>query len=64
MVEFHLHGGTGVKNGVLNCLSQFPTFREAEPGEFTKRALLNGKLDLLQAEGVNDLIHAESDQQI
>ena len=47
MVEFHLHGGTGVKNGVLNCLSQFPTFREAEPGEFTKRALLNGKLDLL-----------------
>jgi tRNA modification GTPase len=40
-------------------LSKFDRFREAEPGEFTKRALLNGKLDLLQAEAINDLINAE-----
>lgn len=45
-------------------MSKFPTFREAEPGEFTRRALQNGKLDLVQAEGINDLINAESEQQV
>jgi len=47
MVELQFHGGNAVKNALLSSLSGFPTFREAEPGEFTKRALLNGKLDLL-----------------
>jgi tRNA modification GTPase len=49
-----------VKQSLLGCLSRFDGFREALPGEFTKRALINNKLDLLQAEGVNALINAES----
>lgn len=60
MVEFQIHGGMSVKQSLLGCLSNFDGFREALPGEFTKRALINGKLDLLQAEGVNALINAES----
>lgn len=47
MLEFHIHGGLAVKSRMLNALEDFPTFREAEPGEFTRRALFNGKLDLL-----------------
>lgn len=47
MVEFHLHGGIAVKQKFIEMLSKLPDFREAEPGEFTKRALINGKLDLV-----------------
>lgn len=61
MVEFQIHGGNAVKQRLLQTMSKMENFREAEPGEFTRRALLNGKLDLLQAEGVNDLINAESE---
>lgn len=64
MVELQMHGGTGMKSAMLRQLAKFPTFREAEPGEFTKRALLNSKLDLLQAEAVNDLINSESELQV
>ena len=49
---------------MLQALSSFPTFREALPGEFTKRALLNGKLDILQAEGINNLINSECDRDL
>ena len=49
---------------MLEAIGAIDGFREAEPGEFTKRALLNGKLDLLQAEGVDDLINAESETQL
>ncbi len=59
MVELHTHGSPAVIDEVLNaCLSTGA--RLAEPGEFTKRALLNGKLDAAQAEAVADLVEAES----
>ncbi|CDW73775.1 trna modification gtpase [Stylonychia lemnae] len=64
MLEFQVHGGNAVKQQMLMALSRFPTFRQAEPGEFTKRAYFNGKLDLVKAEGINDLINAESEQQL
>lgn len=60
--ELHLHGGPAVVAGVLEALSALG-LRLAEPGEFTRRAFENGKLDLAQAEGVGDLIEAESDAQ-
>jgi tRNA modification GTPase len=57
--EFHVHGGTAVVDGVLEALRALG-LRLAEPGEFTRRAFENGKLDLAQAEGVADLIDAET----
>uniref|UniRef100_A0A670Y3X2 5-taurinomethyluridine-[tRNA] synthase subunit GTPB3, mitochondrial n=2 Tax=Pseudonaja textilis TaxID=8673 RepID=A0A670Y3X2_PSETE len=62
-VEFHVHGGPAVVSGVLNALGALPELRFAEPGEFTKRAFQNGKLDLTAAEGLGDLIHAETEGQ-
>eukprot|EP00347_Sterkiella_histriomuscorum_P011080 403373830 len=64
MIEFQIHGGNAVKQQMLSTLSKFPTFRQAEPGEFTKRAYMNGKLDLVKAEGLNDLINAQSEEQL
>jgi tRNA modification GTPase len=61
-VELHLHGGPAVVAGVLHALSALG-LRLAEPGEFTRRAFENGRLDLAQAEGVADLIEAETDAQ-
>jgi len=61
-VELHLHGGPAVVAGVLAALSRLG-LRLAEPGEFTRRAFENGRLDLAQAEGVADLIEAETDAQ-
>ena len=60
--EFHLHGGPAVVGGVTEALHAFG-LRLAEPGEFTRRAFENGKLDLAQAEGVADLIDAETEAQ-
>lgn len=60
VVEYHLHGGVAVVNGVLDALSALPGYRLAEPGEFTRRAFENGKMDLTEAEAVADLIHAET----
>ena len=59
IVEFHCHGGVLVTQRVLSLLLQAGA-RAANPGEFTQRAFLNGKLDLTQAEAVMDLIHAQS----
>lgn len=61
--ELHLHGGRAVTVGVLKALDQLGLSRLAQPGEFTRRAFLNGKLDLSEAEGVVDLIDAETDAQ-
>ena len=47
MVEFQIHGGNAIKRQFLDTLSQFDEFRESMPGEFTKKALLNGKMDLV-----------------
>lgn len=60
--EFHVHGGPAVVSALLEALSQ-SGLRLAEPGEFTRRAFENGKLDLAQAEGVADLIEAETQAQ-
>ena len=63
VVELHLHGGRAVIDGVLAALSQVAGLRMAEPGEFTRRAFENGKLDLTAAEAVADLIAAETEAQ-
>jgi tRNA modification GTPase len=63
VAEFHLHGSRATVSLLLECLSSLPGFRMAEAGEFTKRAFLNGKLDLTQAEGLADLIAAETEAQ-
>jgi tRNA modification GTPase len=60
--EFHVHGGPAVVASLLEALAALG-LRLAEPGEFTRRAFENGKLDLAQAEGVADLIEAETEAQ-
>lgn len=60
--EFHVHGGTAVTGALVEALAGLG-LRLAEPGEFTRRAFENGKLDLAQAEGVADLIDAETEGQ-
>ncbi|MCY1126432.1 tRNA uridine-5-carboxymethylaminomethyl(34) synthesis GTPase MnmE [Frigidibacter sp. RF13] len=61
--ELHLHGATAVVAAVLRALGAQPGLRLAEPGEFTRRALENGRLDLAQVEGLADLIEAETEAQ-
>lgn len=61
--ELHLHGSQAVVSAVLRALARMPGLRIAEPGEFTRRALENGKLDLAQVEGMADLIDAETEAQ-
>ncbi|MBU99553.1 MAG: tRNA uridine-5-carboxymethylaminomethyl(34) synthesis GTPase MnmE [Rhodospirillaceae bacterium] len=63
VMELHVHGGRAVIEAVINTLRKQKGFRTAEPGEFTKRAVLNGKIDLTKAEGINDLIQAETEAQ-
>ncbi len=60
--ELHLHGGRAVIEAVADALTDLG-LRPAEPGEFTRRAFLNGKLDLVSAEAVHDLVAAETDAQ-
>ena len=63
VVELHLHGGRAVVTGVLSALARLPDLRAAAPGEFTRRAFENGKLDLTEVEGLADLIDAETEAQ-
>lgn len=63
VAEFHVHGGRAVLAAVLGAISVIQNTRAAEPGEFTRRAFENGKLDLTEAEGLDDLIHADTDRQ-
>ncbi|MEP2715746.1 tRNA uridine-5-carboxymethylaminomethyl(34) synthesis GTPase MnmE [Pseudophaeobacter sp.] len=63
VVEFQVHGSTAVVSAVLDALAGTAELRLAEPGEFTRRALENGKLDLAQVEGLADLIDAETEAQ-
>ncbi|WP_297507082.1 tRNA uridine-5-carboxymethylaminomethyl(34) synthesis GTPase MnmE [uncultured Caulobacter sp.] len=60
--EFHVHGGRAVVEALMAALADLG-LRLAEPGEFTRRAFENGKLDLAQAEGVADLVDAETEAQ-
>ncbi len=63
VAEFHVHGGRAVLAALFAALSALDHMRTAEPGEFTRRAFENGKLDLTEAEGLDDLIHADTDRQ-
>ena len=61
--EFQIHGGRAVITAIFDALGKINGLRPAEPGEFTRRAFENGKLDLTEAEGLDDLIHADTDRQ-
>lgn len=63
VVEFHLHGGRAVVNAVLAALARDTRLRPAEAGEFTRRAFANGRIDLAEAEGLADLLAAETEAQ-
>ena len=63
MAEIHVHGGKAVVQSMLDNLSTLKDCRLAEPGEFTKLAFQNGKIDLLKAESISDLISAETEIQ-
>lgn len=63
VVELQLHGGPAVVQHALAALNAMPGTRMAEAGEFTRRALINGKLDLAQVEGLGDLLAAETQMQ-
>jgi len=63
VVEFHVHGGRAVADAMLDALTSLDGLRLAEPGEFTRRALENGRIDLTEAEGLADLIEAETESQ-
>jgi len=63
VAELHVHGGRAVLASLFAALSAMKNLRAADPGEFTRRAFENGKLDLTEAEGLDDLIHADTDRQ-
>lgn len=63
LAELHLHGGPAVISGVLAALTALPDIRLAEPGEYTRRAFANGRMDLAQVEGLADLVAAETASQ-
>jgi tRNA modification GTPase len=63
VLELHLHGGRAVVHAVLNLLGGFDGFRLAAAGEFTRRAFENGRMDLVEVEGVSDLLTAETEMQ-
>jgi tRNA modification GTPase len=63
VAEFHVHGGRAVLAALFAAFASFEDVRAAEPGEFTRRAFENGKLDLTEAEGLDDLIHADTERQ-
>jgi tRNA modification GTPase len=63
LVELHLHGGRAVIAAVEAALDAMSGLRRAEPGEFTRRAFINGRIDLAEAEGLADLLSAETELQ-
>ena len=62
-IEIYSHGGDAVFQSFFSALTSFHNVRYAEQGEFSKRAIINGKTDLVQAEAVNDLINALTEKQ-
>jgi tRNA modification GTPase len=63
IVEYQCHGSRAVADALIGALVRQPGMRAAEPGEFTRRALANGRIDLTQAEGLAELLEAESEAQ-
>lgn len=61
--ELHLHGSPAVLDAVIRVIDSFPNVRAAEPGEFTRRAFDNGKMDLVEVEGLADLLAARTSRQ-
>lgn len=63
VVEYQCHGGRAVVDALLAALAGQPGLRESKPGEFTRRAFINGRIDLTEAEGLADLLEAETESQ-
>ncbi|MEE2694657.1 MAG: tRNA uridine-5-carboxymethylaminomethyl(34) synthesis GTPase MnmE [Pseudomonadota bacterium] len=63
VAELHLHGGRAVVDSLFNAIQHYRSVRLADPGEFSRRAFVNGKLDLTAAEGLADLVASETDAQ-
>ncbi len=63
VVEYQCHGSKAVVAALMAALISLPGMRAAEPGEFTRRSLINGRIDLTQAEGLAELLEAESEAQ-
>src|SRR4051812_26275138 len=63
IIEFQCHGGRAVVDSILEALGSLEGLRAAEPGEFTRRAFENGRIDLTEAEGLADLLEAETESQ-
>ncbi|KAK0467892.1 tRNA modification GTPase TrmE [Desarmillaria tabescens] len=63
VLELHIHSGRAIISSVLRALGELPFCRPAEPGEFTRRAFMGGRLDLTQVEGLKDLIDADTESQ-
>ena len=64
LAELHVHGGRAVVDAVLGALGNIDGLRPAQPGEFTRRAFENGRIDLAEAEGLSDLLRAETEAQL
>jgi len=64
ILELHVHGSSAIVRTLFDALEQFDNVRMAEPGEFSKRAYLNGKMDLTEAEAISDLVVAETEAQL
>lgn len=64
VVELHLHGSPAVLGAVFDVLRRYPLLRPADAGEFTRRAFANGKLDLVEVEGLADLLEARTSSQL
>ena len=64
IIEFHTHGGKAIVKSMFQSLRNLEGYRMAEPGEFMKRSYNNGKIDLISAEAVSDLISAETEAQM
>ena len=62
--EFYIHGSIVIEKLIYKALSRHKNFRLAEPGEFTKRATVNGNIDLIQAESINDIINSQTEKQL
>ena len=62
--ELYIHGSMAIEKLIYKALLSYKDFRIAEPGEFTKRATMNGNIDLVQAESINEIINAQTEKQL
>jgi tRNA modification GTPase len=62
--EIYIHGSIVIEKLIYKALSSYKNFRLAEPGEFTKRAVINGNIDLIQAESINEIINTQTEKQL